>query len=371
MLRFGITTLALLGTALASPAGLAPRQQPFVTTPITDFAEPWALAFLPDERILVTEKAGTLRLVDPATAAKGTITGVPAVVYAGQGGLGDVAVHPDFANNGLVYISYVAGSNDVTGAELVRAKLVLDTNGGGALQDVEVIWRQTPKIANSGGHFGHRLVFGSDGALWVSSSERQQFYPAQDMTTNLGKMLKLYDNGTAFAGNPFADQGEVQSQVWSLGHRNILGFDFDEQGRLWESEMGPMGGDELNLVIRGENYGYPLVSEGKHYNGTAFPGPHSSRPEFQAPKVAWTPVISPASLVVYKADLFSTWKGNVIIASLGATGLVRVEITGDTAREAQRINMGRRMRCIRVGKDGALYVLEDGAGGRLLKLTPN
>lgn len=369
MLRFGLTTLALAGSILSSPVELNPRQQPFVTEPITDFAEPWSLAFLPDDRILVTEKAGTLRLVDPTTKAKGTITGTPQVTYAGQGGLGDVAIHPNFAENQLVYISYAAGSG-ATGAEIVRGKLVLDTNGGGALEDLEIIWRQTPKVSGSSGHFSHRLLFGSDGALWVSSGDRQQFFPAQDMTTNLGKVLKLNDNGTAFAGNPFAEQGEVQSQVWSLGHRNLLGIDWDAEGRLWEVEMGPQGGDEINLVERGANYGWPLVSEGKHYNNTLIPA-HSTRPEFNPPKVAWVPVISPADLVIYKADLFSEWKGDAIIASLGATGLVRVEITGDTAREAARYNLGRRTRSIQVGPEGAIYVLEDGAGGRLLKLTPN
>lgn len=377
MLSFGITTLALLGGVVALPAQVDTRQLPFLSTPITDFAEPWALAFLPDDRILVTEKAGQLRLVNVTTAEKGTITGVPPVVYAGQGGFGDVALHPKFTENQFIYISYVTrdSSTNGTGATVARAKLALDTSGGGALQDLKVIWEQSPKIVDTGmpGHFGHRLVFGPDGALWISSSERQQFYPAQNMSTNLGKMLKLNDDGTPFKGNPFHCQGALQSQIWSLGHRNILGFDFDSEGRLWESEMGPLGGDELNLVERAANYGYPYVSEGRHYNGTLI-APHSSRPEFVPPKIAWTPVIAPADMIIYKGDLFSAWKGNAIIAALGATGgtgLVRVELTGDTAREAERYNLGVRTRAVRASRDGAIYTLEDGPGGRLVRHTPN
>ncbi len=185
------------------------------------------------------------------------------------------------------------------------------------------------------------------------------------MTSNLGKMIKLYDNGTAFAGNPFASQGAVQAQIWSLGHRNPLGIDWDAQGRLWEVEMGPRGGDELNLIQKGANYGWPLVSEGRHYNGSTIPK-HSTNPKISTPpKAFWVPVISPAGLIIYKGNLFSSWKGNAIITGLSSQQIVRVTITGDTAKEAQRISMGKRMRGIREDKDGAIWVLEDGAGGKL------
>jgi len=369
-MQFGLSAacaLALVAGVLAlPPTPVAPRQANPQTSAITDFAEPWALAFLPDNRILVTEKRGNQRLVDPATKAKGTITGVPAVRYADQGGFGDIAIHPNFAENNLVYFSYAEQSGNQARAALARAKLVLNTSGGGALQDVTVIWRQTQNV-QGGGHYGHRILFDANSTLCLSSGERQQFDPAQSMTSNLGKILRLKDDGTAAEGNPFT--GTPGNTFWALGIRNPLGIDFDEQGRLWEVEMGPMGGDELNLIERGGNYGWPVVSQGNHYDGRQIPS-HNTRPEFIAPKVFWNPVISPSSLVIYKGDLFSSWKGNAIISGLGAQGLVRVEISGTTAREVQRIRIGKRTRCVRQGPDGALWVLEDGAGGRLLRLTP-
>jgi glucose/arabinose dehydrogenase len=363
--------LTWASAAIAAPWQAKPRQAPFQTTPIAEFAEPWSLAFLPDDRILVTEKVGVLRLVDPTTGSKGTITGVPTVRYAGQGGLGDVALHPRFAENNKVYISYVeAGETEERGgAVVIRATLKLDDNGGGALEDVEKIWSQSAKGLETG-HFSHRLLFhGCNSTLWISSGDRQEFYPAQDMESNLGKILRLNDDGSIPEGNPFAGSGGVTEQIWALGVRNPLGIDFDEQGRLWEIEMGPQGGDEFNLIEEGNNYGWPLVSEGVHYNNTLIPK-HSTRPEFIPPKAFWVPVISPASMIIYKGDLFPEWKGNAIIAGLTAQGLVRVEITGDDAREVQRVPMGRRIRCVRQSADGALWVLEDQDGGRLIKLTP-
>lgn len=370
-LGFSITcALALVTSALGVPSQkLESRQQPFKSTAVTTHAEPWAIAFLPDNRILVTERRGNLKLVDPTTNKAGAVTGVPAVAYGGQGGLHDVALHPNYAENSIVYISYAESGSGGAGGAVARAKLTLDSNGGGALSGLEVIWRHTQR-ASGGLQFALRLLFGSDGALWIASGEINQMHPSQSMTGNLGKMIKLNDNGTAFAGNPFASQGTVQAQIWSLGHRNPLGIDWDAQGRLWEIEMGPMGGDELNLIQSGKNYGWPLVSEGRHYNGTTIPN-HASRKEMIPPKASWNPVISPAGLIIYKGTLFSSWTGNAIISSLGAQGLVRVTITGDTAKEAQRISMGKRIRGIREDKNGAIWVIEDGNNGRLLKLTPN
>lgn len=329
------------------------------------------MAFLPDERILVTERAGTLRLLDVSANTTGEVTGVPSVVYAGQGGLGDVAVHPDFSDNNLVYISFVeeGGNGSETNAAVARATLAFDDDNGASLEDLEIIWRQSPPV-ESNGHFSHRILFDSDSTMWLSSGDRQLFDPAQDMSTNMGKILRLNDDGTVPDGNPFADEGGVAAQVWSLGVRNPLGIDFDAEGRLWELEMGPAGGDELNLIQEGGNYGWPLVSEGEHYDGEPIPD-HDTRPEFLPPKVAWVPAISPGSLLIYKGDLFSEWKGNALIAALGAQGLVRVTIDGEVAEEAERIPMGSRMRCIREGSDGAVWMLEDGPGARLLKLTPS
>lgn len=349
---------------------------PFKSTPMGQFEQPWAMTFLPDGRLLVSEKKGALKLValgaTPAENKIGDISGVPAVAYGGQGGFGDVVPHPQFASNGWIYLSYAeAGEGDARGGAVARAKLVLDGKGGGALSDLSVIWRQVPKVSGNG-HYGHRIAFGPDGKLWITSSERQKFTPAQDMKSNLGKIVRLNDDGSVPADNPFAKQGGVAAQVWSLGHRNALGIAFDAQGRLWEQEMGPEGGDELNLIERGKNYGYPIVSNGNHYDGRDIPD-HPTRPEFEAPKVSWNPVISPAGLLIYSGKAFPDWQGDAFIGGLSSKSLVRIEFDGTQAREAARYDMGQRIREVEQGPDGNLWLLEDereGAGGRLLKLSP-
>lgn len=309
--------------------------QPFVATEVATFDEPWAMTFLPDGRLLVTEKEGRLKLLDVASKRVGEISGVPEVDYGGQGGLGDVVLHPKFASNGLVYLSYAEkGSGDTRGGAVARGKLTLDNKGGGALSGVKVIWRQVPKVSGRG-HYGHRIAFDKDGKLWISSSERQKFDPAQDMKSNLGKIVRLNDDGSVPADNPFADQGGVTAQIWSLGHRNALGLAFDAQGRLWEHEMGPKGGDELNLIERGSNYGYPIVSNGDHYDGRVIPD-HDTRPEFNAPEVSWNPVISPAGLIIYSGKLFPDWQGDAFIGGLSSQSLIRIEFDGVKAREAAR-----------------------------------
>ena len=371
-LALGLTPALFTAACAADPAAEAsvkPAHWPFTTIEAARFDEPWAMAFLPDGSLLVTEKAGKLVHFDPASGKRTEIAGVPQVAYGGQGGFGDVALHPRFADNGLVYYSYAeAGTNDTRGAAVARAKLLLDADGSGKLVDAQVIWRQTPKVSGNG-HYGHRLLFGADGNLWISSSERQKFTPAQDMVGNLGKIIRINDDGSVPADNPFAAQGAPANQVWSLGHRNILGMAFDAQGRLWADEMGPKGGDELNLIQRGGNYGYPLVSNGDHYDGRDIPD-HSTRPEFVAPKISWTPVISPSSLVVYSGAQFPQWRGNAFIGGLSSKSLVRVAFDGDNAHEAERFDMGARIRAVAQGPDGALWLLEDGGNARLLKLTP-
>ena len=347
------------------------RALPFEVTEITQFDAPWAMAFLPDERLLVTEMAGSLRLYDLDNDSTGTISGVPDVEHVAQGGLGDVALHPDFADNQFIYLSFVEKDDNGLGSAVARARLVLDEDGDGALEELQVIWRQTPKKPGDG-HFGYRLAFDEDGMLWISSSERKEFDPAQDLNTNLGKIIRLNDDGSLPEGNPFADQGEVAAQVWSLGHRNILGMAFDAQGRLWAHEMGPKDGDELNLLIKGENYGYPLVSNGNHYDDTPIPD-HDTRPEFKAPVISWTPVISPAGFMIYDGDLFADWNGNGFIGGMSSMSLVRVQFNGEEASEAERFDLQKRIREVEQGPDGAIWLLEDGTRGgasALLKLTP-
>lgn len=362
------TTACVAADNAAAPV-VAKAQWPFAATEFARFDGPWAMSFLPDGSLLVTEKKGALKHFNVQTRKTATISGVPKVAYGGQGGFGDVLPHPDFAKNQLVYLSYAEeGDGDTRGAAVARARLALAADGSGTLEDLKVIWRQTPKVSGKG-HYGHRLAFGPDGKLWITSSERQKFDPAQDMSGNLGKLIRLNDDGSVPADNPFASQGGVAAQAWSLGHRNVLGIAFDARGKLWVHEMGPAGGDELNLIQRGANYGYPIVSNGNHYDGRDIPD-HATRPEFAAPKVSWTPVISPAGFIIYSGKQFPKWNGSGFIGGLSSKALVRVAFDGDNAREAERFDMGERIREIEQGPDGAIWLLEDGSNGKLLKLTP-
>ncbi|KTS79264.1 glucose dehydrogenase [Pseudomonas oryzihabitans] len=364
-LLLGLATL----NATAAPQALSQEQWPFTATPRATLDAPWAIAFLPDGTALVTEKGGVLKHLNVQTGKAQDISGVPKVIHAGQGGLGDVILHPQYASNHLIYLSYAeAGEGGTQGAAVARAKLSLKQDGSGSLSELKVIWRQTPKVTGNG-HYGHRMRFGPDGKLWITSGERQKFTPAQDMSGNLGKLIRLNDDGSVPQDNPFAKQGGVAAQVWSLGHRNPLGIAFDTQGRLWEQEMGPQGGDELNLIQRGGNYGYPEVSNGDHYGGKPIPD-HDTRPEFIPPKITWTPVISPAGLMIYEGNRFPAWKGNAFIGGLSSKSLVRIELKGEEAREVERYAMGTRIRDVEEGPNGSLWVLEDGAGGRLLELQP-
>ena len=354
--------LVLMTSACASEA----PDNPFQSQSLAEFDEPWAMAFLPDGRLLVTEKAGRLLIVSTVNGSSVVVNGVPDVDYGGQGGFGDVALHPGFAENQQIYLSFVeAGEDDTRGAVVIRATLDL-TEGSELISNPAVIWRQDPKVTGKG-HYGHRLLFSDDGHLFISSGDRQKFDPAQDMDGNLGKILRLNDDGTVPDDNPFAERGGVSAEIWSLGHRNPLGIAFDAQGQLWNVEMGPRGGDELNRVLRGANYGYPIVSNGRHYSGKDIPD-HDTRPEFEAPKAWWTPVISPGGFIVYSGEQFPDWQGDGLIAGLSSQALVRIEFDGENASEAERYPMGNRMRAVTEGPEGAIWMLED--GGRLLKLTP-
>jgi len=353
---------------------------PFDVEPVTSFDEPWAIAFLPDGRMLVTEKKGNLFIVTRDGQRSDPIDGVPDVAYGGQGGLGDVALHPDYGDNGIIYLSYAeSGLGDTRGAAVARAVLS-EADSGGSLSGMEVIWRQYPKVVGFG-HYGHRLKFDDDGYLWISSGDRQKFTPSQDMQSNMGKILRLHDDGSIpddnpfvdfISEDPFVDDIGVYGQIWSLGHRNPLGLAFDLDGGLWVMEMGPRGGDELNRIERATNYGYPVVSNGQHYDGRGIPD-HDTRPEFQAPAIWWTPVLSPGNLMVYRGSLFPGWRGNAFVAGLSSQAIVRVELNGNTAREVERYDMGARIRGVFEGPDGAIWALEDGTRGGmggLFKLTP-
>lgn len=346
---------------------VASGQEPFFVQSIARFDEPWAMAFLPDGKLLVTEKRGRLVVFDPATGLKTAIAGTPAVDYGGQGGFGDIALAPDYASSHRIYYSYAeAGDDDTRGAAVDSATLDLAAH---ALANTRRIWTQQPKVSGRG-QYGHRILFSPDGRyLFISSGERQKFDPAQDPATNLGKVVRLFPDGSIPPDNPFAARGGVTAQIWTSGHRNPLGLAWDSQGRLWEDEMGPRGGDELNVIVKGRNYGWPIVSNGDHYDGRSIPR-HSTRPDFEAPKTSWNPVISPSSLVIYSGAMFPQWRGHALITGLSSESLVDVQLDGDQAREVHRYPMRHRLRAIKQGPDGALWILQDGNDGELLKLTP-
>jgi aldose sugar dehydrogenase len=370
---FALIVLAACNSSGASARKADPASRPFVVTEVVRLNEPWAIAFLPGRGVLmtdmalVTEKAGKLFLVDTKTGKATEVAGTPKVAYGGQGGLGDVAIHPDFAANQYVYLSWVEADDEKKGAAVGRAKLIL-SDGAPKLEGLQVIWRQEPKVSGDG-HFGHRIAFGPDGMMYVSSGERQKFDPAQDMSTNLGKVVRLTDTGMIPGENPYYDQGRIKSQIWTIGHRNPLGLAFDGSGRLWEVEMGPEGGDEMNLIRKTANYGYPKASNGSHYGGADIPD-HKPGDGFEAPKVWWNPSISPGSLMIYSGGLFPAWKGDAFIGALGGEALIRIDLEGETATKADQWKMDTRIREVEQGPDGAIWLLEDGDNGRLMKLTP-
>lgn len=347
----------------------------FTVSEYGTFDRPWAAAFVPGTQVLmVTEKGGTIRAIDTASGNEIEIDALIDVDLGGQGGLGDVAFLPSEAANTIgsrtIYLSWVeAGSDGTRGAAVGKGLLVCPEATHCTIEGLSVIWRQVPKVTGRG-HFSHRLLISPDEQyLYVSSGDRQKFTPAQDLSTNLGKVLRLNLDGTPAPENPFADMGSPSDEIWSYGHRNVLGLDFDGEGRLWDMEHGPRGGDELNLVNPGQNYGWPVVSNGIHYDGTPIPD-HDTRPDLAAPAISWTPVIGPGNLHFYRGDLFEGWKGNALIAGMTSNRLVRVAIEGEGARELARYDVGARIRAVIEAPDGALWLLEDGPDGRLLKLTP-
>lgn len=366
------TEAAPADTAKLDASGAHPAtplaDAPFTVKEVASFNEPWAMTFVPGTRAaLITEKSGKLKLWQENGPVQ-DVAGVPAVAYGGQGGFGDVVVAPDFAASGTVYLSWAeAGSGDTFGAVVGKAKLV--QGAAPRLDALQIIWKQDPKVPGRG-HFSHRLVFSPDGKyLFIGSGERQKFDPAQDMKANLGKILRLNPDGSVPADNPFAGEGGVTAQIWSLGHRNILGLAFDGTGKLWNQEMGPKGGDEVNLVEAKANYGYPVVSNGDHYDGKDIPD-HPTRPEFAAPKLWWNPSVSPAGLAFYNGDLYPGWKNSLLMGALSGEGLVRMQIDGDKLHKSGRWDFGQRIREVEVRDDGSVWLLTDGENGKLVKLVP-
>ena len=334
-----------------------------VETLASGLNHPWGMAFLPDGRMLVTERVGRLRIMGGDGTLSEPLAGVPKVFAQGQGGLLDVALDPKFSENKLVYISFAEPGKGGAGTAVARGRL-----GGAGLEDVQVIFRQTPKVSG-GNHFGGRLAFTPDGKLFITLGERFKFEPAQDLTNHLGKIVRINPDGSVPEDNPFIGQKDAQPEIWSYGHRNPQGAAINPKtGKLWETEFGPLGGDELNIPAPGINYGWPIVSWGKHYDGRDIPNP-PTHPEFADALRHWTPVISPSGIAFYTAHAVPGWEGNLLISSLSSQAIVRLSLDGETVTGEERIPMGTRIRDVAQGPDGAVYALTDEDDGAVLRLT--
>lgn len=376
MTRFSLYALPLLALAGATTASVAqdapavfkvPDGLPFAVSEQGKFDTPFALAFLPDGRILVTEKPGKLKLRATDGGVK-DVAGVPAVAPGGQGGMLDVALAPDFAKSRTIYLSY--SEPRPNGRSLALARATLKDGAAPSLQGLQVIFRAGSD--GTGEQFGGNIAFSPDHRLlYLSTGERQRFTPSQDPDQAIGKILRLTLDGKPAPGNPSYAAGGARAETWSIGHRNPYGLSFDRDGRLWEIEMGPKGGDEVNLIQPGKNYGWPKASNGSNYDDTPIPD-HAPGDGFEPPKVWWNPSISPGGLMIYSGKMFPAWQGSAFIAALSGQALIRVSLEGDKAAKADQWNMGMRIRDVAQAPDGAIWLLQDGrgSGGHLMRLTP-
>lgn len=336
-----------------------------VSTVISGLENPWGLAFLPDGRILVTERPGRLRLVSREGVLSEPLSGLPPVYAQGQGGLLDVLLDPQFEQNNLIYFSFAEEQNGLAGTAVARAELK-----GDRLENVRVIFRQQPKVSGRN-HWGSRLVFANDGALFITLGDRFDYSKrAQDITSHLGTVVRINKDGSVPSGNPFVQRESAMPEIWSYGHRNIQGAALNpETGRLWTIEHGPKGGDELNLTEAGKNYGWPEASYGSHYTGLPIPDEHASK-GFIEPLYYWNPSIAPSGLLFYTGDGFPSWKGSVFTGALAGRMLVRLSLDdGKVVGEEQLLKeLGERLRDVRLGPDGWIYLLTDSSDGRILRL---
>ncbi len=323
---------------------------------------PWGMVFLPDGRLLVTEREGTLRLLGTDGKLSSAILGTPVVHARGQGGLLDVALDPDFRSNRTIYLSFAEAGAGGASTALARATL-----NEVELEDLKVIFRQQPKVSGNG-HFGGRIVFSPDGHLFLTTGDRQKLDPAQDLKSHLGKIIRLNRDGTVPADNPFVGRSDAKPEIWSYGHRNIQGAAIEPStGTLWTIEFGPAGGDELNRPEAGKNYGWPLVSWGNHYDGRDIPNP-PTRPDLTDAVRYWNPSISPSGMIFYTGAIFAQWKGNILVAGLGSSALIRLKLDGAKVTGEERIDLGARIRDVEQAPDGSIYLAIDDSDGSIWRL---
>lgn len=372
VVRWVAGALAPLALAMGSTSGLAAESfqsqagSVAVVTVAEGLEQPWGLAFLPDGRMLVTEKEGRLRLVRPDGTLSDPLAGVPEVYDGGQGGLLDVALDPDFAANQLVYLSFSEPGSEGAGTAVARGKL-----GDGRLDDVEVIWRQQPKL-DSGQHFGSRLVFLKDGTLIVTLGDRNTRRYIPDKKAQIGKLVRINRDGSIPENNPFVSNADYSPDIYSLGHRNVQGATLHpDTGALWTVEHGARGGDEINIPQPGKDYGWPVISYGREYSGDKI-GEGTAKPGLEQPAYYWDPSIAPSGMTFYTGDKFPAWKGSLFVGALKFQLLARLEVDGNRIVKEERLlqDMGERIRDVVQGPDGYLYLLTDEDDGRILRLEP-
>ena len=337
-----------------------------LTVVASGLEHPWSLAFLPDGAMLVTERPGRLRVIRDGALDPTPVSGVPEVAATGQGGLLDVALHPRFRDNRLVYLSYAGKGRGGTGTEVARGRL-----SEGRLEDLEILFAVRPK-SRGGRHFGSRLAFGAQGHLYVTTGERGDPDRAQDPGDAAGSVIRLTEDGAVPPDNPFVGRAGARPEIFSIGHRNPQGLArHPETGRIWEVEHGPRGGDEVNVIEAGVNYGWPVITYGTSYAG--FPiGEGSEKPGMAQPAAYWVPSISPSGMAFYTGAAFPAWRGNLFVGALSGELLVRLELDGERVVREERLleELGQRIRDVRQGPDGFLYLLTDAPDGALLRLEP-
>lgn len=373
MRRIAIFIASVMGAAVSASAPVVAQTDKFVPTPFGMIAvqelargldHPWGMAFLPDGRLLVTERAGTLRMIGVDGRVWKPLAGTPEVFVKGSGGLLDVALDPAFSSNRLVYLSFAEPSDGGASTALGRGRLQ-----GTRIEGFEVIFRQQPKVSGAL-QFGGRIVFSPQGKLFLTLGEHHRLEPAQDLSNHLGKIIRINRDGSVPPDNPFVGRADAKPEIWSYGHRNVESAAINPRtGALWIAEMGPRGGDELNRPEPGRNYGWPVVSWGEHYDGTAIPDP-PTHPRFADAIKYWTPVISPSGMVFYTGAAFHAWRGSLLIGGLSAAAIVRVKIDGERVTGEERIPLGARIRDVEQAPDGSVYVLTDQDDGKLWRLSP-